>query len=261
MTKRTRKNQLQKELQQKKQQRLHVLLISGLIIFAISAVTAVSHYLTDESTLPVKVIKVDGELIYLDHQELRTLLSQQLNNNLLSLDIEEIHEQVKELAWVDDVTIKRKWPHTLLLSVLEQKPIALWSSGGLVNIRGEWFAGETDEPLQLPVLNGPDGTTDMLSSEYLFIKDQLASMNLNTTQLSMSHRRSWKLQLENGLSLLLGRSQTHERLQQFMKIYEPIVAEQLQKIESVDMRYTNGFVIRWKPDSESTDTRGGQQDV
>lgn len=261
MTKRVRKNQLQKELQQKRQQRLHILLISGLVIFALGAVTALARYLTDESTFPVKVIKVDGELQYLDQQHLRALLSRRLNNNLLSLDMDEIHQQVKSLPWVDEVTIKRKWPSTLLLTVREQHPIALWQSGGLVNIRGEWFAGDTTEPLQLPVLNGPDGTTEMLSSEYLFIKDQLSGMNLDANRLSMSHRRSWKLELANGLSLLLGRNQTHERLQQFMKIYQPIVAEQLQKIESVDMRYTNGFVIRWKPGSESTDTKGGQQDV
>jgi cell division protein FtsQ len=261
MTKRIRKNQLQKELQQKRQQRLHVLLISGLIIFAIGAVTGLAHYLTDESTLPVKVIKVGGELQYLDHQQLRALLSTRLNKNLLSLDIDEIHQQIQALPWVDDVTIQRKWPNTLLLTVREQQPIARWQSGGLVNIRGEWFEGEANESLQLPVLSGPEGTSDMLSSEYLYMKDQLYGMNLNTAQLSMSHRRSWKLELSNGLSLLLGRSQTHERLQQFMKIYQPTVAEQLQKIESVDMRYTNGFVIRWKLNSESTDTKGVQQDV
>lgn len=264
MARRSNKNRLQEELQEKRQKLKRRAMFALMLLAGVAAVSALYLKLIDKDTLPVRVVKIDGDFNYLDTQALKSLLSQQLNRNFLSIDIDGIQHHVKKVPWVDRVSIRRKWPDTLLLQISEQQPLAKWGKGGLVNQRGEWFAaGESSAIENLPELDGPDGTVTMLSDEYLDLNEKLKPLGLKTIRLSMSHRRSWKLDLGNGLTLHLGRMKVHERLQRFLKIYQQIIAGQLEKIESVDMRYTNGFAVRWKPGSDVQDNnnKGVKKDV
>lgn len=262
MNRRARKNKLQEELLERRRKWMRIALLSVLIL-AGTAVTSLAYIkLTDEQTLPLRVVRIEGDFHYLDTQKLKALLSLQLNKNFLALDIEGLHEQVKAVPWVDQVSVRRKWPDTLMLEIHEQQPLARWNKGGLVNQRGEWFAADFNTATSsLPELEGPDGTAATLSGEFIYINSVLKHLHLQASRLSMTHRRSWKLDLGNGLSLQLGRMNVHARLQRFMKIYQQIIANQLQKIESVDMRYTNGFAVRWKPDSELQDKEGVHKDA
>ena len=264
MARRSNKNRLQEELQVKRQKLKRVAMLSLFLVVGIAVVSALYMKLVDEGTLPVRVVKIEGDFVYLDTQALKALLGQQLNRNFLSIDIDGIQRHVKGVAWVDTVSVKRKWPDTLLLKISEQQPLARWSKGGMVNQRGEWFSAKTSADIEtLPELDGPEGTVTMLSDEYLDLNKKLKPLGLQATRLSMSHRRSWQLDLENGLTLHLGRMQVHERLQRFLRIYQKIIASQLEKIESVDMRYTNGFAVRWKPGSQHEDNnnKGAPKDV
>lgn len=263
MARRSNKNRLQEELQEKRQRLKRGVIISLVLLAGAAVVTVLSLKLVDKDTLPVRTIKIDGDFNYLDTRSLKSLLSLQLNRNFLSIDIDGIHRLVKDVPWVDRVSIKRKWPDTLLLQISEQKPLAKWKKGGLVNQRGEWFSAEESDAVKgLPELDGPDGTVIILSSEYLDLNKKLLPLGLQAVRLSMSHRRSWRLYLHNGLTLHLGRMKVHERLQRFLKIYQQIIASQLEKIESVDMRYTNGFAVQWKPDGDiENNNKGVREDV
>ena len=52
--------------------------------------------------------------------------------------------------------------------------------------------------------------------------------------------------MNNGLLLSLGRSDTYPRMQRFVKTYTQTIAPRLADIERIDLRYTNGFAIRWR---------------
>jgi len=54
--------------------------------------------------------------------------------------------------------------------------------------------------------------------------------------------------LDNGMALMLGRQEkSHERLLRFVRSYNRVLAARAEQIEQVDLRYTNGFAVRWKP--------------
>ncbi len=263
MARRSNKNRLQDELRERRRKLARILLLFVLLLSGAAVAAAVYIKLTDADTLPLRVVRIEGAFQHLDKEALKTVLAGQLNRNFLRIDIDAIHADVKAVPWVDQVTIRRKWPDTMILKVQEQKPLARWSKGGLVNQRGELFAGHLNEPFDLPELDGPKGTASILSGEYLYLNEALKVLGLRATTLTMSSRRAWSIKLDNGLSLQLGRKQVHARLQRFKKIYEQIVKKQLQKIESVDMRYTNGFAVRWKPgtDSHNNNNKGDREDV
>lgn len=51
--------------------------------------------------------------------------------------------------------------------------------------------------------------------------------------------------MANGLQLGLGRKETHLRLMRFVRVYAEVLKPRIEAIDSVDLRYTNGFAVRW----------------
>jgi len=250
VARRTKKNQMQEELRARRKKRVQ--LFSVMLAMVATGALLVFAYITiaDKNYLPIRFVKVEGKFKYLQAEKLKQLLGQELNKGFFNVDIDGMQMSVKQVPWVDHVSVRRKWPDTLVLKIVEQKPLAKWSKGGYVNHRGEWFYAGDFENGQWPVLDGPKGSEYLLSKEYLLVSNQLAKLDLAVRRLTVNHRRSWNLRLENGLDLRLGRKQVQTRLQRFLNIYPQVVAGQLEKIERVDMRYTNGFAVQWKTESE-----------
>ena len=74
----------------------------------------------------------------------------------------------------------------------------------------------------------------------------------------MDQRRSWMVIVDNGIKLNLGNndisslnmdkieSMLLERVKRFAYFYEKNLKTYRNKIEQIDMRYTNGFTVQWK---------------
>lgn len=82
--------------------------------------------------------------------------------SLIDLDVEKAKNNISSLPWVDEVTVKRRWPSTVEIIVREHKPLAIVNledkgSSQLyyVDTKGEVFApvhGAAD--LDFPVISG-----------------------------------------------------------------------------------------------------------
>jgi cell division protein FtsQ len=55
--------------------------------------------------------------------------------------------------------------------------------------------------------------------------------------------------LENGMVLELGREQMQQRMERFVTVYPYSLAESVQTVRHVDLRYRNGFAA-YQPGSE-----------
>lgn len=263
-TRRNRKNQLQEEIAARRQRWMHWVMGSGLLLALLVMMGYGISRLLDPNVLPLRSVLVEGNFRHLDPQNLQKVVGEQVQGNFFSVDITGVQRQVEKMPWVDRVMVRRKWPDTLVIRIEEQQALARWSSGGLVNVRGEWFAAKMDPSLDsLPVLGGPEGSVPALTERYRAFSEQLGGMELGISQLVMNDRRSWQMKLDNGLELVLGRAEVEARLQRFERMYQRVIVEQLARIEGVDMRYTNGFAVRWKPEQEKPDavTGGNQKNV
>jgi len=258
MAKRNKKNRLQHELKENRRQWVKVSLGAVLVVLILSASIVGYFRLINENSFPIRIVKITGDFKYLDTAQLKQLLNKQLGRNFFSVDLDKVKATVKQVAWVDHVSIRRKWPDTLVLNMSEQQPLARWYKAGFINTRGQWFAAEKQDILQnLPVLQGPEGSEPMVAVKYADIANALSGQSLKATQLKMSDRRSWQVNLNNGIWLKLGKQNVNARLQRFLRVYPMVIAAQLEKIEGVDMRYTNGFAVRWKPEQNPIDNNKG----
>jgi len=133
------------------------------------------------------------------------------------------------------------------VTIGEQVAAARWGDNGLLNTRGDLFAHDaTHILLELPRLSGPDGTQMNVVQRYFVMRDRLLEMGMRITALRLDARGAWELDLDNGVTVRLGRQQLDQRFNTFVATAARIVAQRATDIAYVDMRYANGFAIGWR---------------
>ncbi len=224
---------------------LFLLLLLSLVAWAI-------HTALDPRRVPVGAVRVEGEFQYLSRARLEQVITGQLQEGFFLVDLDSVREAVASLPWVKAVTVRRVWPDRLHVRVVERRVAARWDGGGLVDEDGEPFSpAQQHLPEDLPVLAGPEGSQVLLLGSYREFSRWLAPLS-PVRHASMDARRSWRLELADGTRLVLGRQPAEARLRRFARVFPAVQADQGSRAEQVDLRYPNGFAVRW---SEKPNTK------
>jgi len=203
--------------------------------------------LAQPDTLPIQQVQVKGEFVYLDKQDLYKAIGDLASAGFFNVDVRAVKQAAETLPWVDSASVRRIWPDTLRIDIHEQIPLARWQSGGIVNRHGDVISLATADALRdLPVFSGSEGTAKILAKRYQLLSVLLAKMELAVVTLTLSERRAWRVSFDNGMQLLFGRAVLDTQLSRFAAAYNAVPAEKRENIHSVDLRYTNGFAVRWK---------------
>jgi cell division protein FtsQ len=196
---------------------------------------------------PVRKLVVEGTFQRVLPIQVEAAVADGLNRGFLSVDLGELREHVLALDWVDRVNVGRAWPDTLVVNVTEHQAAARWGEAGLLNVRGELFTEESQYAFpELPSLAGPPGSERDVARRYLAVRGKLIEAGLKLESLNMDERGSWRLVLGGGQEIRLGRRDIDERLYRFFDVVAPALAAQLERVDYVDLRYTNGFAVGWR---------------
>jgi cell division protein FtsQ len=206
--------------------------------------------LRDPAVLPLKVLRVEGQPRYLHikRRDIERAVGRVVQGNFFTLDVAAVRRAAMSLPWVARVSVRRVWPDTLQLEVLEQVPLARWGKASLVNAGGEVFtpADVKEIPPGLVSLHGPEGTATEVVAQYQAMLPLFARLGLNMVRLQLNARRDWQVRFANGLHLRLGSEELEARLQRFLRVYPRLAQNQEQRLISIDLRYSNGFAARWE---------------
>jgi cell division protein FtsQ len=197
---------------------------------------------------PIRTVAVTGRFQHVSAGEIEQVVARQVRGEgLLTVNLAAVSGALHELPWVAAVSVERDWPHGLSVRVVEQVAAARWGDDGLVNGAGVLFAtGILKFPAGLARLSGPQGSEAEVTQRYLAMQRRLAEARLTVTAVRLDARGAWQLDLANGITVRLGRSQVDERFEKFMSAALAIVKRRAGEISYVDMRYTNGFAIGWR---------------
>jgi cell division protein FtsQ len=216
--------------------------------------------LRDPQTLPLNSVQIRGEFRKVSEIELRKAVDTQALGGFFTTDVDAVRERVKALPWVEEVAVRRVWPDRLTVTVIEQQAVARWGAKSLLNTRGELFTPrQSTIPVGLPVLNGPQGNSLFVLQRYVEMRESLQDIGRDIRMLVLDERRAWRLELDNGLRLALGRNDRLERLQRFKKVYSRLFADKVNKIDRIDLRYANGLAVDWKDSSSNTAGLSGEK--
>jgi len=201
---------------------------------------------------PIAFVRVEGEIENLDLPKFRQALLPVVSGGYFTLDMAELEGVVRSFAWIEGVRFARVWPDTLEISITEHKPVARWGDKALLNQRGERFAPESIEAFSgLPVIYGPPGMEASLLAMLKDLNDRLEPKGVSVAALDLSKRRAWIVKLSNGLGLHFGRQDPVRLLERFLEWVPKLGGDGFSRLKRVDLRYSNGFAVVWKPAEET----------
>jgi len=200
------------------------------------------HYAIHLEILPLRHVRVTGDISHVTREQVEAVVSREVRGNFFTVDLPDARQAFEKLPWVRSVNVRRQWPDQLVFEVDEHKPIARWGSTALVSAEGDVFEAAVNATL--PVLEGPDGTAAEIVSRLRVFDKVLEPSGRHVAQITLSVRRTWVLQLDNGMVLELGRDNIESRLAGFISAYSHTVALLPIPTRYVDLRYSNGFAVR-----------------
>lgn len=225
-------------------------------LFVVSAVMLAAllywavEQLLNPMNVPVSKIRVQGSFINVTENMLAPLSKQVSGVGYFDINVAAIQQQVEELPWIEQATVRRIWPETLAIHFIERQPFAVWSPGGLLSTRGEIFRPEPSSyPSGLPVFHGPEKLRDKMLRSFREFSQLLAPLGMRIGELKLDRRHSWQIDLQGGMRLKLGREHEFERLARFVRSYPRLKTLERGNVKRVDLRYTNGMAVAWESKS------------
>lgn len=216
------------------------------LLYALAAILliyAVLFLVIHLPVFPLKHVEVKGDLKHVTYQQVSYIVTREFKGNFFTLNLGQVGQGFQKLPWVRAVSLRRQWPDKLEVTLEEHVALARWEPGGLVNTRGEVFQAASNNAL--PTFVGPEGSAEEMVAQYAVFKHALAALKLEPVQLSLNQRRAWQMKLNNGLVVALGREQVAMRLEKFVRNYDATVARMPRQVAYVDLRYPNGFAVRF----------------
>ncbi len=222
-------------------------LISLLILVAATGGWHSYQWLMQPTTLPIRSVTLAGELRHVAPQDLQALLRDEVGQGFFGVDLAAIKRKVESLPWVYQASLRRIWPDRLQVTIEEQRPIARWGDEALVNRYGDIFqAPVASENMELPVIMGRRDRCKVLIKDFTSADELLYPLGLKLVSLSEDERGDQRLLLANGTRLALGRKHRQERLQRFVASYRNTLQPLIADVARFDLRYPNGFAVKWK---------------
>jgi len=220
----------------------------GLVLVAVGYGARVgSAKLREPGAFPLRQVRVEGELRNLAEADFHSVAGRYLGQNFFVANLDDLSAALAENPWVEEVSVRRWWPDTVEIRLHERLAFGYWGEREMVDVNGVRFLPTVlRQPGPWPRLAGPAGHEKALIKIYGEIRALLDPVGLKLVRLVQDDRRAWRLTFDNGLEVHAGREQFARRLERLAQVYPRLLAPQVDRIAVVDLRYGNGFAVRWK---------------
>ena len=212
-------------------------------------------WLVAQPWFALHTLEVKTPTAHVTEAQIRLVAERRVRGTFFTVDLERVRNSLERLPWVREARVERRWPDTLVVSLVEHVPLARWNDNALVSDSGEVFVAAVG--MDLPRLFGPQGSSAEVVTAFHRHQAALKPLGMTISELRLSPRRAWWMQLDNGLQLALGREQAETRLARFVAVYPRLFAAQvadpatntpLEAVPltplTVDLRYSDGFAVR-----------------
>ena len=213
-------------------------------------------------------VRLEGDLQRNSVTTVRANAMPHLAGNFFTMDLAHTRAAFEQVPWVRHAVVRRVWPNRLVVSLEEHQPVALWlgdeNSDKMVNSHGEVFeanVGDVEDD-SLPQFAGPDGTSAQVLDMYHRLQPMFANLDAEVTSLRLSGRGSWKVDLDDGASVELGRGtqdEVVERTTRFIRTVPQVLHKFRAPLESADLRHAEGYAVKLKGLSVNADAKQPQQ--
>ncbi|KQV91147.1 cell division protein FtsQ [Massilia sp. Root351] len=221
---------------------------------ALACAASVVWWVSQRPMFNLRTIRVEtmdqSDLRHVNHLTLQAGTAGRIRGNFFTTNLDGVRQAFESVPWVRRATVRREWPDQLVVALEEHEALGTWGEDGrLLSTKGDVFTAnlaEAEEDHELPAFSGPEGSEKEVLSRFGELKAWFAPAQLEPQALDLSGRYAWKVKLNNGMSVELGREQSRsmlkERVDRLVGIW-PQLASRVQNIETIDMRYQNGLAL------------------
>ena len=194
-------------------------------------------------------VRIEGEYKRIDRFQIERLLSPFLGSTIKRTQMDAIEKILKELPWIKDVFIKHSWlDGTLVVTIQEREAVAYWGGQALLDRDAEVFVPSLIDHRNLPILDAASGREKHILEFYRQLNEWLIVAGLQIIHVREDRSRAYTVQLDNAPRLILGRHLFEQRIKRFIAAYKAGFANYMHHVACIDLRYLDGFAVRWKKD-------------
>ena len=227
-------------------------------LFLLSALGLLALALSWAARLPafaIQSIRVEGDVARNSVSTIRANALPRLAGSFFTMDLKQAQRAFEAVPWVRQAVVRREWPNRLTVKLEEYRPVAQWGSGDdaskLVSGFGEVFdanLGDVEDD-HLPTLQGPEGSAPQMLAMLRRLAPIGERLDVRIETLALSARGSWRVELDTGGEIELGRGSEEEviaRTERFASTLTQVVARYQRPLEYADLRHNEGYALRLK---------------
>jgi cell division protein FtsQ len=244
------------------------------VLFSVAALAAVfllAQWLARQPVFALRGIAVVGDVSHNSVATLRANALPAMAGNYFSMDLQRSQKAFAAVPWVRQAVVQRVWPNRIQVQLEEHRVAAIWSpdeatarTGSsaidrLVNTHGEVFDANLGdvEDQELITLRGPEGSAAQMLAMAKILAPIWNRLQATVDELSMSGRGSWRVLLDTGAVIELGRGSPAEllaRCEQFVATVGQFTALYQRPVQYADLRHRDGYALRLRGISTTLST-------
>ena len=224
-------------------------ILKSLSVFIFIMIPISTYYLilNKSSVLfPIKEVYIDGDLKYLDQDQLKADIASYTKTGFFTIDLKKISQLLQDDHWVSEVSVRRIWPSSVLVKIKERTPKAKLNKNSFFDEKGDIFKPlyiPNIDILQIHDLSGDPEKLFFIANQVngKFIENGLFLKGITKTKLGII-----ELELSDFKQIILGEEQNfQDNLVRFLNSYQAVLKSFWFKVTKVDLRYIDGFAVRF----------------
>jgi cell division protein FtsQ len=231
--------------------------ITSNLFFTLAAAAVLvlfAAWLARQPLFTLRSIRIEGDVVHNSVATIRANANPKLWGNFFTMNLSEGQQAFEAVPWVRRAVVQREWPNRLKVTLEEHRAAAIWSAGDavndkLVNMHGEVFEANLGdvEDEGLITLRGPEGKAAQMLTMAHALNPVWLQMQTKADSLLLSSRGSWRVVLDTGAELELGRGTPQElraRSEQFASTVGQMTARYQRPVQYADLRHRDGYALR-----------------
>ena len=190
----------------------------------------------------IKTVNVSGSK-NIDSEKIKKQFNFLVNSSILSVDHKKMDEVVSQNEWIHFINIKKKFPSTVNVNIVEHEPLVVWKKGNNNLIITKQFT-------LIEKFNLVSYSNQIQAKGNLNIQDLKSLYNaLNNNNFDLSNIASfdfinserWDLFLKGNKKIMLGRYDYNEQIANLNKI---LIQLKDEKVTYIDLRLKNKIFVK-----------------
>lgn len=245
-------------------------IVVGRLLLTLLLILFAADWLLQPDKFQIEEIIVYGESGDEGGEQVKKVVQNALDGNFFSLDLERLEYEVAQLPWIFSASLRRQWPSTIVINVVEAELAARWGEDKWLSLAGDLVVRKVNEKWDhsaLAQLNGPEDQVEFVWEAFQQWSVKFAALGLSLDSLSLSPTGLFDFRIsaaapvaqgESGnpdgrmaetdayVTLVVGVQHSGTQVQRFLNALGPGLLARFPEMKSVDLRYPNGFAIDWR---------------